>query len=519
MKLKLILMTLLLVAVVVVRAQSKILKTGDKCPDLVFIDRDYNLVSLEEFRGQYVYINVWAESESRCMAEIPYLKKLRETFKGKDVVFLSICNDKRADAHELWTNVITQNKLEEPQWMISAADGFIDLLKVTSIPRYILLGPDMTIIDDNMTGPSDKATEKRLHEILVRPMVKVSEINFLDLSLKEALDKAAAENKLVFLDAYTDWCGPCKLMNQTVLREEKVCDYVNKNFVSIKMNAEKGEGPEAVRKYMISAYPTYMLIEPDGSLRHKFTGGTKTGEEFVGKLSEGMLDDVAVGLLESKYKAGNCSKDLVLKYINALMNVGNFIKANEVASTWFGSLPDNEKTGKDYWFIYESPALTFDGSDNFKYILDHKKQFYKNVGNESVDKKIIDVFGKSLENIYIGRKKNATINDVKLIRQAIIDSDLPDEKYKFLEAYVTLANVSLEKDYEKIITLLENLAPVWSDAEVNQRFFSLGMAVATKGTKDQRQRLITLCDKLLERDDLSRAVNALKSFLPYIKSM
>ena len=111
MKLKLILMTLLLVAVVVVRAQSKILKTGDKCPDLVFIDRDYNLVSLEEFRGQYVYINVWAESESRCMAEIPYLKKLRETFKGKDVVFLSICNDKRADAHELWTNVITQNKL------------------------------------------------------------------------------------------------------------------------------------------------------------------------------------------------------------------------------------------------------------------------------------------------------------------------------------------------------------------------------------------------------------------------
>ena len=72
-------------------------------------------------------------------------------------------------------------------------------------------------------------------------------------------------------------------------------------------------------------------------MRHKFTGGTKTGEEFVGKLSEGMLDDVAVGLLESKYKAGNCSKDLVLKYINALMNVGNFIKANEVASTWFGS--------------------------------------------------------------------------------------------------------------------------------------------------------------------------------------
>lgn len=48
--------------------------------------------------------------------------------------------------------------------------------------------------------------------------------------------------------------------------------YVNKNFVSIKMNAEKGEGPEAVRKYMISAYPTYMLIEPDGSLRHKIHG-------------------------------------------------------------------------------------------------------------------------------------------------------------------------------------------------------------------------------------------------------
>ena len=91
-------------------------------------------------------------------------------------------------------------------------------------------------------------------------------------SWKEVLQKAKQENKLIFVDLYTTWCGPCKKMAAETFPQQAVGDYFNKNFVNYKIDAEKGEGPELAGKYEVSAYPTLVFVNAAGELVYKFMG-------------------------------------------------------------------------------------------------------------------------------------------------------------------------------------------------------------------------------------------------------
>ena len=66
-------------------------------------------------------------------------------------------------------------------------------------------------------------------------------VDFQDLTYREALEKAKAENKLVFMDCYTSWCGPCRIMSNEVFPQKEAGDYFNPLFLFVKYDMEKGE--------------------------------------------------------------------------------------------------------------------------------------------------------------------------------------------------------------------------------------------------------------------------------------
>ncbi len=100
-----------------------------------------------------------------------------------------------------------------------------------------------------------------------------SGIDFKKMTLEEAKELAKKKNQLVFVDAYTSWCGPCKQMAATTFKDAEVGELFNEKFINIKIEMEKDpEGPAVAMKYRVRAYPTLLFIDGDGNLVKSIVG-------------------------------------------------------------------------------------------------------------------------------------------------------------------------------------------------------------------------------------------------------
>lgn len=109
---------------------------------------------------------------------------------------------------------------------------------------------------------------------------EVGGINFFQGTLKEALEKAKTENKLVFFDAYASWCGPCQAMDREVFTDKDLGKYFNNRFVSIRIDMEKGEGLKLAERYFTSVhgYPSLFFLTSKGYLIKAVFGSRHTEE-------------------------------------------------------------------------------------------------------------------------------------------------------------------------------------------------------------------------------------------------
>ena len=98
-------------------------------------------------------------------------------------------------------------------------------------------------------------------------------INFKTMSLEEAMVLSNETGKLIFIDAYTSWCGPCKQMAATTFKDKGVGDFFNENFINLKIEMEKSsDGPGVAKKYRVRAYPTLLIIDGSGTLVKQTVG-------------------------------------------------------------------------------------------------------------------------------------------------------------------------------------------------------------------------------------------------------
>jgi thiol-disulfide isomerase/thioredoxin len=94
-----------------------------------------------------------------------------------------------------------------------------------------------------------------------------------DLTFQQVLDLAKKENKIIFMDCYTTWCGPCKRLASEVFTNPEVGVTFNEKFINVKFDMEHDEGPAISTKYQIRAYPTLLWIDYNGVIKHKVVGG------------------------------------------------------------------------------------------------------------------------------------------------------------------------------------------------------------------------------------------------------
>lgn len=170
-------------------------------------------------------------------------------------------------------------------------------------------------------------------------------IEFFKGTWAELLEKSKSTGKPVFVDVYTTWCGPCKMMDKNVFPLKVVGDKFNAAFINYKVDAEKGEGVGIAGKYNVTGYPTYLFLRSDGELVHRSMGYGGDPAYFLmeaDKAVEVAKDPYTISKMEKDYAAGKSDTAFLKMYAARLNRLG--MNNNKPLDEYLGKLPAAEQT-------------------------------------------------------------------------------------------------------------------------------------------------------------------------------
>lgn len=288
-------------------------------------------------------------------------------------------------------------------------------------------------------------------------------IVFEQAGVDASLGKAKVENKLVFIDCYTSWCGPCKEMSKRVFTKDTVADFFNARFVNMKIDMEKGEGPALAKEFYVEAFPTYLLLNSERKVVYRFVGAM-SADTFLAKISKGMDPKNLVAVLNERYAAGDRSKELLREYIQVKIEGMEISVGKKMANEYFDMLSPSEKTLPGNWFLFGenrySMYLSNIRSRTFSYLADHWHDFVKQNGKEAVENKLTTMYRKiteySLRGWYFkGDDKKPIPYDKKEFEQ--YKKQIKNTKLTDKDQLLTLMDISMaagEKDTALITGLM-----------------------------------------------------------------
>lgn len=209
-------------------------------------------------------------------------------------------------------------------------------------------------------------------------------IEFFQGTWEEALAKAKAEEKVIFVDAYAVWCGPCKMMAKNVFPKEEVGAFYNKHFINMQIDMERGMGLEFAKKYPVRAYPTLFYIDANGEVVHKAVGAQR--EEALISIGRRVLDMLDVSAdYAAEYEGGNREPELIYKYVRALNKSGK--NSLKVSNDYLRN-QENLKTPFNLKFILEATVEA--DSKIFDWLVEYRKQIVALTSEDEVNQRIFD---------------------------------------------------------------------------------------------------------------------------------
>ena len=213
-------------------------------------------------------------------------------------------------------------------------------------------------------------------------------IQFEESTFEAAIEKAAKENKLLFMDCYTPWCGPCKRLAKIVFPNDTVGTFFNKHFVNLKMDMTKPEGTNLGKVYQVSAYPTMLFINPaNKQVVYKLLGAHLDINWLIGEAKKALDPSLNLAGLEEAYLKNKSNTKAVSAYLSGLQGADMLAKRDEVLEEYLKQLQGKEQYSRENWELVASNTSNPYGFA-FDYMLSHVNGFYQTVGDETVDGKI-----------------------------------------------------------------------------------------------------------------------------------
>jgi len=218
-------------------------------------------------------------------------------------------------------------------------------------------------------------------------------IRFIEKPWQEIVAMAKTENKLIFLDAYASWCGPCKWMAANMFTNDSIADYYNKTFICASFDMEKGEGLILRQKYAVRAYPSLIFINANEEMVHERVGAPQRVRDYFDMAGVALNPEEGLAAYLKKYKEGRNSPEFIQTYLYRLAEA--YIPVNNVMKKYFATQNETDLLNRVNWNI----IFRFVGEINdplFNFLIKHQSEYAKLYSRDSVNNKISDVYLNAL---------------------------------------------------------------------------------------------------------------------------
>lgn len=199
--------------------------------------------------------------------------------------------------------------------------------------------------------------------------------------------KAEKENKLIFIDAFTSWCSPCKWMAKNIFTNDTVADYFNSNFINAQIDMEKGEGIEIAKLYEVYCYPNLLFIDGNGNLVHRGAGALDV-KSFIQLAENAQNPEKRFSKYKSEYESKKTDPAFLYQYLYVVSRT--CLPYKDIVLDYLKTQKEVELTSRTNWNVIRN-FLSDYKSREFNYLITHKEVFDKLYTSDSVSTKIGNV--------------------------------------------------------------------------------------------------------------------------------
>lgn len=139
------------------RTAEEIASIKNYAPTFTFGSIEGNRVSLTDLKGKYVFVDIWATWCRPCLQQLPAMKELEEKYRGQNIEFVSISVDNDRD-REKWQKMVQEKQMSGIQLFAGRGTSFHEDYKISTIPKFLIIGKEGEIINENPPRPMDYAT-------------------------------------------------------------------------------------------------------------------------------------------------------------------------------------------------------------------------------------------------------------------------------------------------------------------------------------------------------------------------
>lgn len=147
------------------RTPEEIASLKTYAPDFEFQSIDGESISLDNFKGKYIYMDIWATWCGPCLQQLPAMKAFEEKYRDENIRFLSISVDSDRDKAK-WQEMVKEKGMQGVQLFAGRSAKFQQDYQIRSIPRFLVIGKDGEILEDDPPRPMDYRTGEMNQELI-----------------------------------------------------------------------------------------------------------------------------------------------------------------------------------------------------------------------------------------------------------------------------------------------------------------------------------------------------------------